>query len=419
MEAWKNTGRRSAVFFVLVLVMIFAMPGRVSAEWEKNTDGTYSWYQNGKLKKNSWISGTYYVNAKGIRSTGVTKIGKRYYYFGKSGAVIRNSWVRANGKLYYATKNGSLVVGCRRQINGAWYAFGRTGEQLKGKRTFGGRTYYFGLKTGKMLANQWVKENKKYYYYGENGALAKNCWVGCYYVGKTGARLKNTWKDNCYLLSSGKAATGLVKVKGHTYYFDPKTYKKQTGTKVTVKGVTYELNQKGQAKKVSGEDSGSSGAEATPPKTKIKVESTYYSDKYVDDETLLAALIYCEAGNQSYTGKLGVGLVIMNRMKSSRFPSKLREVVYQNHQFAPARDGALTRALKKPSLVSADCKKAAAEVMNRLQNYKKGTSTRLTIGGKQVAFSYLYFMTQNAYRSLGLSATYRKIGSHVFFARWA
>ena len=311
------------------------------------------------------------------------------------------------------------MVGCRRQINGAWYAFGRTGEQLKGKRTFGGRTYYFGLKTGKMLTNQWVKENKKYYYYGENGALAKNCWVGCYYVGKTGARLKNTWKDNCYLLSNGRAATGLVKVKSHTYYFDPKTYKKQTGTKVTVKGVTYELNQKGQAKKVSGEDSGSSGSEAMPPKTKIKVESTYYSDRYVDDETLLAALIYCEAGNQSYTGKLGVGLVIMNRMKSSRFPSKLREVVYQNHQFAPARDGALTRALKKPSLVSADCKKAAAEVMNRLQNYKKGTSTRLTIGGKQVAFSYLYFMTQNAYRSLGLSATYRKIGSHVFFARWA
>ena len=109
----------------------------------------------------------------------------------------------------------------------------------------------------------------------------------------------------------------------------------------------------------------------------------------------------------------------MNRMKSSRFPSKLREVVYHNHQFAPARDGALTRALKKPSLVSADCKKAAAEVMNRLQNYKKGTSIRLTIGGKQVAFSYLYFMTQNAYRSLGLSATYRKIGSYVFFARWA
>ena len=113
------------------------------------------------------------------------------------------------------------------------------------------------------------------------------------------------------------------------------------------------LNQKGQAQKVSGEDSGSSGSEATPPKTKIKVESTYYSDRYVDDETLLAALIYCEAGNQSYTGKLGVGLVIMNRMKSSRFPSKLREVVYQNHQFAPGERWRTDQSLKEA--VACEC----------------------------------------------------------------
>ena len=72
MEAWKNTGQRSAVFFVLVLVMIFAHAGTgILRRGRSNTDGTYSWYQNGKLKKNSWISGTYYVNAKGIRSTGV------------------------------------------------------------------------------------------------------------------------------------------------------------------------------------------------------------------------------------------------------------------------------------------------------------------------------------------------------------
>ena len=118
----------------------FRDAGRVSAAWEKNTDGTYSWYQNGKLKKNSWISGTYYVNAKGIRSTGVTKIGKRYYYFGKSGAVIRNSWIRAKGKLYYATKNGSLVVGCRRQINGRVVCVWQDRRTAEGKAHVGGRT---------------------------------------------------------------------------------------------------------------------------------------------------------------------------------------------------------------------------------------------------------------------------------------
>lgn len=417
MKARKKARHRNTVLVILFLALILVMPGRASAAWEKNTNGTYSWYQNGKLKKNSWIRGTYYVNAGGVRCTGLTKIGKKYYYFGKSGALLKRRWIRANGKVYYATANGTLAVGRRYRIGDVWYAFGKTGERLKGRRTYSGKTYYFGLKTGKMLTDQWVKENKKYYYYGKNGVLTKNRWVGRYYVGKAGARLTNTWKDNCYLLASGKAATGLVKIGNYSYYFDPDTYKKLTGTSVTVKGITYNLNHKGQARRA---DSGSSnsGSVTTPPKTNIKVDSTYYSDKYVDDETLLAALIYCEAGNQSYTGKLGVGLVIMNRMKSSRFPSKLREVIYQKHQFAPARDGALTRALNKPSLVNADCKKAAAEVMNRLKNYKKGTSTRLTVGGKQVAFSYLYFMTQRAYRSLGLSANCRKIGNHVFFARW-
>lgn len=418
MKAWKKAGSRSVVFAVLFLAIILGMPGHASAAWEKNANGTYSWYQNGKLKKNSWINGTWYVNAKGIRSTGRTKIGKNYYYFSKSGAVIRGKWIRSGGKLYYATAKGPLVIGRRYQIGEDWYAFGKTGEMQKGKRTYGGKTYYFGLKTGKMLTDQWVKQNKQYYYYGEDGVLAKNCWVDRYYVGKTGARLKSTWKDDCYLLASGKAAVGLVKVGNYYYYFDPDTYKKLTGTSITVKGVTYQLNQKGQASR-AGENSSGSTVVDTAPKTNIKVESTYYSDKYVDDETLLAALIYCEAGNQSYTGKLGVGLVIMNRMKSSRFPSKLREVVYQSRQFAPARDGALTRALKNPARVNADCKKAAAEVMARLRNYKKGSSTRLTINGKQVAFSYLFFMTQNAYRSLGLSAKYRKIGDHVFFANWA
>ena len=42
----------------------------------------------------------------------------------------------------------------------------------------------------------------------------------------------------------------------------------------------------------------------------------------------------------------------MNRVYDSRFPSKLREVVYQKSQFSPTFDGALTRALNNPSLVT-------------------------------------------------------------------
>ena len=43
-----------------------------------------------------------------------------------------------------------------------------------------------------------------------------------------------------------------------------------------------------------------------------------YTEK---DLKYMAAIIYCEAGNQSYAGKMGVGCVVMNRVKSSRFPN--------------------------------------------------------------------------------------------------
>ena len=48
------------------------------------------------------------------------------------------------------------------------------------------------------------------------------------------------------------------------------------------------------------------------------------------DLKLLACLIYTEAGNQSYKGKLAVGNVVMNRVKSNQFPNNIEDVVYQS-----------------------------------------------------------------------------------------
>jgi N-acetylmuramoyl-L-alanine amidase len=43
-------------------------------------------------------------------------------------------------------------------------------------------------------------------------------------------------------------------------------------------------------------------------------------------------------------GQILVGNVIMNRVKDSRFPNTVREVVYQPKQFEPVSNGALDRA---------------------------------------------------------------------------
>ena len=48
------------------------------------------------------------------------------------------------------------------------------------------------------------------------------------------------------------------------------------------------------------------------------------------DQYLLGAIIQCEAGGESYDGKLAVGSVVMNRVKSSYFPNSVSGVIYQS-----------------------------------------------------------------------------------------
>ena len=63
------------------------------------------------------------------------------------------------------------------------------------------------------------------------------------------------------------------------------------------------------------------------------------------DLTLLSAIIYGEAGGESYAGQVAVGAVVLNRVKSSSFPNSISGVVYQSGQFSPVANGALSRAL--------------------------------------------------------------------------
>jgi spore germination cell wall hydrolase CwlJ-like protein len=64
-----------------------------------------------------------------------------------------------------------------------------------------------------------------------------------------------------------------------------------------------------------------------------------------DETTLLAAIIQCEAGNQSYECQLAVGAVVVNRVKSGSYPGTIYDVIYQKSQFGPASSGVLERRL--------------------------------------------------------------------------
>lgn len=63
------------------------------------------------------------------------------------------------------------------------------------------------------------------------------------------------------------------------------------------------------------------------------------------DMELLAAIIFCEAGNQPYDGQVAVGAVIMNRVRSGVYPNSITDVIYQSGQFGPAMTGWLDSIL--------------------------------------------------------------------------
>ena len=77
---------------------------------------------------------------------------------------------------------------------------------------------------------------------------------------------------------------------------------------------------------------------------------------------LLAALIQCEAGGESRTGKVAVGAVVLNRVASGSFPNSITEVIYQSGQFTPAYSGALDSVLA--SGARSDCYEAAQAALN-------------------------------------------------------
>lgn len=85
------------------------------------------------------------------------------------------------------------------------------------------------------------------------------------------------------------------------------------------------------------------------------------------DRFVLANLIYCEAGGESYAGKLAVGSVVINRVLSSLYPDTVVGVVYQGRQFSPVASGRLDLALAS-DMANADCYRAADEAMSGVTN---------------------------------------------------
>ncbi len=71
----------------------------------------------------------------------------------------------------------------------------------------------------------------------------------------------------------------------------------------------------------------------------------------------LARIIEAEAGGEPYKGKVAVGNVILNRVKSKDFPNTIYNVIFEYFgnipQFSPVQEGTIYNTPSKESMNAA------------------------------------------------------------------
>ncbi len=77
-----------------------------------------------------------------------------------------------------------------------------------------------------------------------------------------------------------------------------------------------------------------------------------------NDLNLLTRIIYGEARGEPYTGQVAIAAVVLNRVKSSKFPNSVAGVIYQPGAFTAVSDGQINLT------PNSTAKKAAQDALN-------------------------------------------------------
>lgn len=132
---------------------------------------------------------------------------------------------------------------------------------------------------------------------------------------------------------------------------------------------------------------------AEAAKRKAELKKQYDAVRASGNEVqVLGVLIQLEAGNQPYEGQLAVGAVVMNRVRSPRYPNTIADVIYAPGQF-PAASKRVHEVMARG--VKASCLQAAQEAINGVSN----------VGG------FTHFKNSRS----SVNVAHIVIGNHVFY----
>ncbi len=130
------------------------------------------------------------------------------------------------------------------------------------------------------------------------------------------------------------------------------------------------------------------------PDNSGSAQSTTYSGlnpSSVDDLTLLASIIQCEAGYEVFEGQVAIGNVILNRLVTGRYGSSIYSVIYAKSQFGPAGSGKVA------------------------QVYANGPKATCIAAAKAALSGTNYVGNATSFRNVASGHTGIVIGNHVFW----
>ena len=148
------------------------------------------------------------------------------------------------------------------------------------------------------------------------------------------------------LINQNPKLTSTHKVESKSKVVAKTKQTKNIKSELKLNGKKKQVNNKKVNKKITQKKVKNKPKKVVKKKTTTK-RTKKYSQK---DLHILSHIIYAEAGGQSWDFQVAVGSVVLNRVKSKKFPNTIRGVVFQKGQYASTWDGNYNKTPSKQSI---------------------------------------------------------------------
>ena len=152
------------------------------------------------------------------------------------------------------------------------------------------------------------------------------------------------------LINQNPKLTSTPKVESKSKVVAKTKQTKNIKSELKLNGKKKQVNNKKVNKKVTQKKVKNKPKKVVKKKTtkrKAKVSNKKYSQQ---DLYVLSHIIHAESSGQSWDFQVAVGSVVLNRVKSKKFPNTIKGVVFQKGQYASTWDGNYNKTPSKQSI---------------------------------------------------------------------